>query len=137
MLGGPGKKDIQLCKELIPGWAELQYGKLITARKPLLSVRSKSAMHKSSKALAVDMESIAVAHTALNAGIPFGCIRAISDDYKRSIPEESLTGVDESGKTKLGPILKAIMKRPGLIFDLIPVGRDYSKALKALGKILK
>ncbi|NDV25515.1 phosphorylase [Desulfovibrio sp. JC010] len=131
------KKDVEICTELIPGWAELQSGKLITARRPLLTTRDKSAMHKSSKALAVDMESIAVAQAAKQAGIPFGCIRAISDDSKRSIPEESLIGVDESGKTKLGPILKAIAKRPGLIFELVPVGRDYSKALKSLGKVFK
>lgn len=128
--------DAQMRSELIPSCGDIQCGKLITAEEPVLTPEDKLFMHERTGALAVDMESIAVAQTAKKAGIPFGCIRAISDDSKRGIPLESLAGVDETGKTQLGPILKAIMKRPSLIFELIPMGRDYSKALKALGKVL-
>ncbi|MFW5499435.1 MULTISPECIES: phosphorylase [unclassified Maridesulfovibrio] len=132
-----GNDDARLRSEFIPSCGEIQCGKLITAKEAVLTPQDKLFMHERTGALAVDMESIAVAQTAKKAGIPFSCIRAISDDSKRGIPQESLTGVDESGKTQLGPILKAIMKRPNLIFELIPMGRDYSKALKALEKILK
>ncbi|TIH16593.1 phosphorylase [Marinifilum sp. JC120] len=131
-----GEEDALMRSELIPSCGEIQCGKLITAGEPLLTPQDKLFTHERTGALAVDMESISVAQAAKQAGIPFGCIRAISDDSKRGIPQESLAGVDESGKTQLGPILKAIMKRPTLIFELIPMGRDYSKALKALGKIL-
>ncbi|WP_320174822.1 phosphorylase [Maridesulfovibrio sp.] len=132
-----GNGDSRLRSELIPSCREIQCGKLITAKEAVLTPQDKLFMHERTGALAVDMESIAVAQAAKNTGIPFGCIRAISDDSKRGIPQESLAGVDESGKTQLGPILKAIMKRPSLIFELIPMGRDYSKALKALEQILK
>ncbi|MDC7218091.1 MAG: hypothetical protein PQJ28_03605 [Spirochaetales bacterium] len=130
-------EDAKLRSELVPSCGETQCGKLITAKEAVLTPQDKLFMHERTGALAVDMESIAVAQTAKKNGIPFGCIRAISDDSKRGIPKESLAGVNETGKTQLGPILKAIMKRPGLIFELIPMGRDYSKGLKALGKILK
>ncbi|NDV22522.1 phosphorylase [Desulfovibrio sp. JC022] len=132
-----GNEDARQRIELIPACGEIQCGKLITAGEAVLTPQNKLFMHERTGALAVDMESIAVAQAAKKAEIPFGCIRAISDDSKRGIPQESLSGVDESGKTQLSPILKAIMKRPTLIFELIPMGRDYSKALKALGTILK
>ncbi|WP_321402840.1 phosphorylase [Maridesulfovibrio sp.] len=130
-----GAAEAQMRSGLIPDCGKIQCGKLFTARKPVLCAQDKLFIHERTGALAVDMESIAVASTAQKMGIPFGCIRAISDDSNRGIPKESLAGVDESGKTQLGPILKAIAKRPGLIFELIPMGRDYSKALKALGEI--
>lgn len=129
--------DAKMRSELIPSCGDIQCGKLITAAGPVLTPEDKLFMHERTGALAVDMESIAVAQAAKKAGIPFGCIRAVSDDSKRGIPLESLAGVDKSGKTQLGPILKAIMKRPSLIFELIPMGRDYSKALKALAMIFK
>ncbi|WP_419778912.1 phosphorylase [Maridesulfovibrio sp.] len=129
--------DAKLRSELISACGKIQCGKLITATEPVLTPQDKLFMFERTGAMAVDMESIAVAKAAKQAGIPFSCIRAISDDAKRGIPEESLAGVDESGKTQLGPILKAIVKKPGLILELIPMGRDYSKALKALGRIFK
>ncbi len=128
--------DAQMRSDLIPACGNIQCGKLITASEPVLTPEEKLFMHERTGALAIDMESIAIAQVAKKTGIPFGCIRAVSDDSKRGIPPESLAGVDETGKTQLAPILKAIMKRPSLIFELIPMGRDYSKALKALGKIL-
>ncbi|WP_415716413.1 phosphorylase [Maridesulfovibrio sp.] len=131
------ENDLKLRNELISACGKIQCGKLITAAKPVLTPQEKLFMFERTGAMAVDMESIAVAQAAKQAGIPFGCIRAISDDFKRGIPEESLAGVNENGQTQLSPILKAIIKRPGLILELIPMGRDYSKALKALGEIFK
>ncbi|WP_432737564.1 phosphorylase [Maridesulfovibrio sp. FT414] len=121
--------------ELFPACGEIQCGKLVTAESPVLTPQDKLAMHERTGALAVDMESAAVASVAMHHQTPFACIRAISDDYSRGIPPESLGGVNEQGKTEIAPILKAICRRPSLIFQLIPMGMDYSKALKALGTI--
>ncbi len=130
-------QDTKIRSELFPTCGDMQCGRLITTGQPILTPQEKVFMHDRTGALAVDMESIAVAQTAQKSGIPFSCIRAISDDSNRKIPAESMAGVDETGKTKLEPILKAILKRPPLILELIPMGMDYSKALKALGSILK
>lgn len=129
--------DAQARSELFPNCGDIQCGRLVTAKEPILTPQNKVLMHDRTGALAVDMESVAVAQAATKAKIPFTCIRAISDDSTRKIPAESMAGVDETGRTQLAPILKAIMKRPALIFELIPMGMDYSKALKALQRILK
>ncbi len=116
---------------------QIQCGPLVTVKEAVLTPKEKQLLHDRTGALAVDMESIAVAQTAITENIPFTCIRAISDDSKRAIPIEAMKGVDENGKSQLKPILKAILKRPALIFELIPMGMDYSKALKSLGNIFK
>ncbi|OEU66604.1 MAG: phosphorylase [Desulfovibrio sp. S3730MH75] len=129
------ESDVDLSIALLPAYGKIPSGPMVTVPTPVLTPKDKTSLHDKTGALAADMESIAVAEAATKAGIPFACIRAISDASTRAIPAESLDGVDASGKTKLKPILKAIANRPSLIFELIPMGMDYSKALKSLGKI--
>ncbi|WP_031482157.1 phosphorylase family protein [Maridesulfovibrio frigidus] len=129
------ERDVDLSTSLLPAYGKIPSGPMVTVPKPVLTPKEKTSLHDRTGALAADMESIAVAEAATKAGIPFACIRAISDASTRAIPSESLDGVDSSGKTKLKPILKAIANRPSLIFELIPMGMDYSKALKSLGRI--
>lgn len=130
------EQDEELLKELLPACVKIPSGPLVTVSAPVLTPRNKKSLHDRTAALAADMESIAVASVAAAEGIPFACIRAVSDGADRAIPAESLNGVTAEGKTKLMPILKAIARRPTLIFELIPMGMDYSKALKNLGNIL-
>ncbi|WP_320170607.1 phosphorylase [Maridesulfovibrio sp.] len=120
---------------LLPACGEFACGPLVTVQSPVLTPDEKQTLYERTGALAADMESVVVANTAVAAGIPFACIRAISDDWSRAVPSEAMEGVDEEGRTRIRPILKALLKRPGLVFELIPMGRDYSKALKALGSI--
>ncbi len=129
------ENDVDLSTALLPAYAKIPSGPMVTVSKPVLTPKDKTSLHDKTGALAADMESIAVAEAATKAGIPFACIRAISDASTRAIPAESLEGVDPSGKTKLKPILKAIASRPSLVLELIPMGVDYSKALKSLGRI--
>ncbi|CCO22186.1 purine or other phosphorylase family 1 [Maridesulfovibrio hydrothermalis] len=131
-------EDALMRSEIIPLCGkDIQCGRLITTEKPVLTPQDKVLMHDRTGAIAVDMESIAVAQTAATEKIPFACVRAVSDGPEKSIPAESLAGIDKNGKTHLKPVLQAILKRPSLILELIPMGMDYSKALKGLKKILK
>ena len=129
------EQDEKLRNELLPAYGRIPSGPMVTVSVPVLTPKDKNSLHDKTGALAADMESIAVAKVAATEGIPFACIRAISDGADRAIPAESLNGVTADGKTRLMPILKAIASRPTLIFELIPMGMDYSKALKSLGKI--
>ncbi|WP_291328977.1 phosphorylase [Desulfovibrio sp. UCD-KL4C] len=129
------EQDEELRKELLTAYERIPSGPMVTVPVPVLTPKDKNLLHDKTGALAADMESIAVAKVADAKGIPFACIRAISDGADKAIPEESLSGVTAEGKTRLMPILKAIASRPTLIFELIPMGMDYSKALKSLGKI--
>lgn len=128
------ERDAAARSDLFPHCGKMQCGPIVTSPEPVLTPKHKQLLHDRTGAIAVDMESIAVAQAAATGGIPFACIRAVSDDSDRTIPAEAIKGVDETGKSQLGPIMKAILKRPALILELIPMGMDYSKALKALAK---
>jgi hypothetical protein len=48
-----------------------------------------------------------------------------------------MKSLDEDGNTRVWPIIRAMLKKPSLLFSLIRLGRDYSKALKKLGEVFK
>lgn len=62
------------------------------------SVADKQALYARTTAIAVDMESAAVAAVAAEAGLPFIAIRAIVDQAERPIPAAALRAMDEDGK---------------------------------------
>lgn len=129
------EKDVAARTAVFPEFAEIQCGRLLTSPTPVLTTEDKQQLYDRTGALAVDMESWAVARSAARARIPFVCIRAISDDSERGIPVEAMAGISENGKTRTGPVVKAVLKRPGLVLQLIPLALDYNKALKSLRKI--
>ncbi|MDQ7784045.1 MAG: hypothetical protein RDU20_14270 [Desulfomonilaceae bacterium] len=65
-------------KEGIP----FKTARLATVRKPVFRREDRENLHKSTGALAVDMESHAVGLEALRLGIPFVSLRVISDDVE-------------------------------------------------------
>ena len=109
-------------------------GRLVTVPAPALTLDAKRFLRTDHDALAVDMESSAVARAAAEAGLPYLAVRAICDDAEREVPAEVVRAVSESGQTGLGKVLAMILKKPSLLPRLMAMGREYNKALKSLGK---
>ena len=65
-------------------------------------------------ALAVDMESAVFARICSQRGIPFGCLRAISDDVTTPLSEE-LVELLAGGRISAGRVVLAFMRRPFLL----------------------
>src|SRR5262249_32936161 len=55
-------------------------GKLLTVSRTIAETGEKLALGQKYNALAVDMETAVVGRMCSERGIPFGCVRAISDD---------------------------------------------------------
>ena len=68
----------------------IHYGDTITVNNIIFSAAKKSWLGKESKAIAVDMETFAIADVALNNRLPFFSIRSISDDVKSDLNLEKL-----------------------------------------------
>ncbi|MBW1734366.1 MAG: hypothetical protein JRH00_07370 [Deltaproteobacteria bacterium] len=107
-------------------------GTVITVRRPLLSAREKQALFTRTGALAVDMESAAVAATAVEAGLPFFALRAVCDPAARSIPVTLVHCLDQSGGIRLAPLFRGILRSPTLVFDILRLKRDFTTALASL-----
>lgn len=83
-------------------------------------------------ALAVDMESGAVARVAMDAGIPFIALRAVADPAMHGLPPAALLELDELGRPHLRSVFWSILSGPSQIPALIRTGSQTQKALKRL-----
>jgi adenosylhomocysteine nucleosidase len=109
--------SIDLRMEANPA-AGLHVGRLLMAGAIVRSVAEKQSLAEQYGALAVDMESLAVAEVCRDAKIRCLAVRAISDDLSADLPPEILTVVGGSGSIRLGAALGAIWKRPGSVKEM-------------------
>ncbi len=82
-----------------------------------------------------DMETFVLARTALEGGIPFFAARAVSDTAFQEIPRELLDAHDISGNIAYFWLLKSVLQRPGLVKDIVWLGRNSRKAAKNLAAL--
>jgi len=135
----PGGKSID-CHE--PWIARLQEtgagfdaGPLLGSDDAVMTTTRKAALYREYGALAVDMESHAVAAVAAKAGVPFIAIRAVGDPASRAIPPAALAGLSPDGRTRALPVLAALMQRPKDAAALIRLARDTNAALASLRRV--
>ncbi len=104
--------------------------------RPVLDTAAKAALHRSSGAHAVDMESHAVAAVADEAGVPFAAIRVIADPAQRAVPRIALAGLRADGGVDAAAVIKKAMAAPWLFPGLIRAALDSRRGLNALGRVL-
>jgi hypothetical protein len=99
---------------------------------PLTGADDKAALHRSSGALAVDMESHIAGAIAAAQGLPFAVCRAIVDPARRTLPSAATAGLRDDGSTAIGPILRELLKQPSQLGALLRVATDARAARTAL-----
>ncbi|HIJ37274.1 MAG TPA: nucleoside phosphorylase [Rhodospirillaceae bacterium] len=107
-------------------------GVLAHSDQVVATAEDKARLYQQSSALAVDMESGAVALACQQAGKPFAVLRAIADPAQRAIPPLALLGLDADGRTRPWPVIAGLMRSPEQLPALVRVGRDSRQALAAL-----
>jgi len=103
----------------------------------LMTADGKQTLHKSTGAVAVDMESHIVAIAAQDAGLPFLVIRAVADPATRTIPDIAMGGVDAEGNTRVFGVLATLLRRPGELPKLLRLAMDSKKAFAALRRVAR
>ncbi len=98
----------------------------------IASAAAKAALHARTAAIAVDLESAAVARTAQQHGLPFAVLRAICDGAARDLPHAALVALDSTGRIGLLRVALAALSRPRQLPDLIRLGADAARARHAL-----
>jgi adenosylhomocysteine nucleosidase len=86
-------------------------------------------------AIAVDMESAAVARLCTKHEIPFGCVRAISDAVHTPLSPE-LVGMLARGRVSPFGLISTLVKRPGVIAELWQLARNTRQAADQLAAVL-
>jgi hopanoid-associated phosphorylase len=113
-----------------PLGAKLRRGLMAGVTAPLTGAADKAVLHRTSGALAVDMESHIAGAIAAAQGLPFAVCRAIVDPAWRTLPSAATAGLRDDGTTAIGPILRELLKQPSQLGALLQVASD-ARAAKA------
>ncbi|MGF1608303.1 MAG: hypothetical protein ACFCUQ_02825 [Kiloniellales bacterium] len=98
---------------------------------------TKAARFGASGAIAVDMESHAVAEVARQAGVPLLVVRAIADPAERALPAIVLGSIGANGEPRGGLVAGRLAIRPWQLPALLRLRQDARQALAALGALAR
>ena len=107
-------------------------GALLSVAAPLLTAVAKTSAHQRFEALAVDMESAAVAAVAEKHGLPFVVLRAIVDECDDAIPASLNGSVDAWGRPRPLKLMTALCRHPSLLGELPRLYSRMQRATQAL-----
>ena len=111
-------------------------GRLLTRAEPLASTAAKARAFRETAAVAVDMESSAVAEVAASQGLPFLAVRAIVDTADDVVPRAALVAASAvSGSVRLGRLLGALAGAPAELPALVRLARRYRAARRTLAAV--
>jgi hopanoid-associated phosphorylase len=110
-------------------------GPLLTSPRAIASIEAKSALFRQSGAVAVDMESYAIAQVALEAGLPFLAVRVIVDGAGDSLPHAVAAAADAAGELRLWRLLRALVGAPAELAPLLRLARRYRAASHSLKSV--
>ncbi|MCI0377527.1 MAG: hypothetical protein L0215_07970 [Gemmataceae bacterium] len=117
----------------------LKRGRILSLPRLVGEPAEKQRLGAAHEALAVDMESAALARWRRHPDVPFGCVRVITDEVDTHLSPELLSIVD-GGRVSFWRLLKSVIRRPRLIKELLHLRRDTRLAAEqlalALGELL-
>jgi adenosylhomocysteine nucleosidase len=115
----------------------LHVGRLLTSDRVIADAAEKAALGHRHEALAVDMESLAVAEVCRRENARFISVRIISDAVGHSLPKDIDYLVKrKTTASRLGAAAGAIFRRPGSIKDMWQLKEDALAASDRLAKFL-
>jgi adenosylhomocysteine nucleosidase len=98
--------------------------------------REEKARLSASGAIAVDMESFAVAERAEHLSVPFFCIKAVSDLANESFRIDLNAMRTPEGRIARGKIVLYVLTHPWMLGELLRLRRRSQDAARALGEFL-
>jgi adenosylhomocysteine nucleosidase len=105
-------------------------GPFLTSRRVIAKVADKKQAYEALGAIAVDMESAAVALEAAKRELPFVCIRTIMDTAVDEIEGAYLA--DENGRVKHLAVAAALMTKPRLVISSMKLMRNLRTATRSM-----
>lgn len=106
-------------------------GCVVTAARPVETVADKAALFRDTGAVAVDMESAAVARVAAEHGVPFVCVRVVVDTAADVLPR-AVAAASRAGRLQMGRLLLGMALAPADIGGLLKLAARYRIALRVL-----
>ncbi len=107
-------------------------GKLAESKRIVETTEDKTQLGKTTGAIALDMESTAIAKVASLNGIPFMTIRVIADTLIMNLPKSVGYVLNEQGEVVLKKLLLFLLLHPNELHGLIKLGFAFNAAKKTL-----
>jgi adenosylhomocysteine nucleosidase len=110
-------------------------GAILTAARILKNGAAKRDARANTGALAVDMESAAIAAETHRCGMRFVCVRAVLDTVDEEIVGAELAGPD--GEVRLLAAAGFVLRNPAAVIALAHMARSLNRATAALANALE
>lgn len=127
------KIDVGMSSDAARG---LFVGCTLTVDKMVRTIAEKQLLATQTGAIAVDMESLAVATVCRETRTKFMAVRTISDDLSADLPPEVLSLVGETGAVRFGAVIGSLWKRPSSAKDMWRMRENALQAAEHLASFL-
>ncbi len=119
-------------QKLLQSLPRSRAGIVVGSSRPAATSAAKSALHLSTGAVAVDMESHIVARVAAERCLPMAALRVICDPAVRTLPDMAFQSVRIDGTADIGALLRSIARQPRQVPALVRVALDARRARATL-----
>lgn len=109
-------------------------GALLTSAQPIDTLEGKARAFEATGAVAVDMESLAVAEVAAGRGLPFIAVRVIVDTAADTLPR-AVVAASVGGRVRIGRLLGELALAPVECLAMIRLARRYRVATRAMAAV--
>ena len=116
----------------LPPQLKPQSGAIRESRHVVITRTEKASLHRQTGAVAVDMESGAIARRARAHSLPFLAVRAIADPAVMDFPSAVTHSMNPRGDVRIIELLNHIARRPREIPDLIRLVQAFGAAVRTL-----
>jgi adenosylhomocysteine nucleosidase len=115
----------------IAGQSAVTGGILLSSAQPIDAVADKAAAFRETGAVAVDMESLAIAQVAAAHDLPFIAVRVIVDTAADVLPR-AVVAASRAGQVSLRRLLGGLAMAPLELVPLIRLAQRYRAATRSL-----
>jgi adenosylhomocysteine nucleosidase len=112
-------------------------GRLLTSRTAIGSPAEKATLFRTTGAVAVDMESLAVAEVASAHQLPFIAVRVIVDSAADALPQAVTAAADNEGHLQIWRLIGALARTPADLAPLLRLARRYRAANRSLAAVAR
>ncbi|MBL0337741.1 MAG: hypothetical protein IPP67_00775 [Rhodospirillaceae bacterium] len=112
-------------------------GTILGSKYPIIDPQQKIDVFHQTNAVAVDMESYAMAEIAHAYQIPFTIIRVILDPAQKKIHPKIAALFQADGKIDSKGIIKILLKEPKLLKEFLDLGRQFYLARRRLNYVAR
>ena len=144
LIDAEGCRDTKFCvasdwhshtKNLLARLIAVHTGGLAESKSIVSSSKDKKKLQSKTGAVAVDMESIAIARVARQYELPFLAIRAIADPVTMDLPLAINHSLNDQGDIVLGKLLLFLILHPAELPGLIKLGLHFNAARNTLKSV--